>query len=95
VCRENFDHTSVLQFLEQLTGVHEPNISDWRVAPSVILPPRFVSSTEANPYRRCDTSGSLRLAKYTSANLRQPVFPGQEQQFPEQEKGSREHTFKK
>jgi phospholipase C len=27
---ENFDHTSTLQFLEQLTGVVEPNISAWR-----------------------------------------------------------------
>jgi phospholipase C len=24
------DHTSLLRFLEQWTGVHEPNISDWR-----------------------------------------------------------------
>ncbi len=25
-----FDHTSVLQFLEKVTGVEEPNISEWR-----------------------------------------------------------------
>ena len=30
VCREQFDHTSVLQFLEKFTGVAEPNISEWR-----------------------------------------------------------------
>ena len=30
VCGQPFDHTSVLQFLEQFTGVREPNISDWR-----------------------------------------------------------------
>jgi phospholipase C len=30
VCSQPFDHTSVLQFLEQFTGVREPNISDWR-----------------------------------------------------------------
>ena len=30
VCSENFDHTSVLQFLEHFTGVRETNISDWR-----------------------------------------------------------------
>src|SRR5206468_2336757 len=30
VCSEIFDHTSILQFLEQWTGVQEPNISDWR-----------------------------------------------------------------
>ena len=30
VCSERFDHTSVLRFLEKLTGVKEENISDWR-----------------------------------------------------------------
>ena len=30
VATEQFDHTSVLQFLETLTGVKETNISDWR-----------------------------------------------------------------
>ena len=30
VCSQPFDHTSILQFLEQFTGVREPNISDWR-----------------------------------------------------------------
>jgi phospholipase C len=30
VATEQFDHTSVLQFLERLTGVQEPNITDWR-----------------------------------------------------------------
>ncbi|SIN58819.1 Probable non-hemolytic phospholipase C [Mycobacteroides abscessus subsp. abscessus] len=27
---EPFDHTSVLRFLEEFTGVREPNISGWR-----------------------------------------------------------------
>ncbi|MEV7281005.1 phosphocholine-specific phospholipase C [Streptomyces sp. NPDC093111] len=30
VCSETFDHTSVIRFLEQLTGVREPNITPWR-----------------------------------------------------------------
>ena len=30
VSSETFDHTSVLQLLEQFTGVRESNISDWR-----------------------------------------------------------------
>ncbi|WP_162958128.1 alkaline phosphatase family protein [Nocardia yunnanensis] len=30
VCSELFDHTSVLRFLERVTGVAEPNISPWR-----------------------------------------------------------------
>ncbi|WMW81509.1 phospholipase C, phosphocholine-specific [Undibacterium cyanobacteriorum] len=30
VCSDVFDHTSIIQFLEQRFGVHEPNISAWR-----------------------------------------------------------------
>jgi phospholipase C len=30
VATERFDHTSVLQFLEKVTGVKGPTISDWR-----------------------------------------------------------------
>ena len=32
VATEPFDHTSVLQLLEGITGVREPNITDWRRA---------------------------------------------------------------
>ena len=32
VSRERLDHTSVLRFLEHVTGVAEPNISAWRRA---------------------------------------------------------------
>lgn len=34
VCSQLFDHTSVLQFLEERFGVKEPNISEWRRAVS-------------------------------------------------------------
>ena len=30
VCSDPLDHTSALRFLERVTGVTEPNISDWR-----------------------------------------------------------------
>ncbi|MFE0642163.1 phosphocholine-specific phospholipase C [Streptomyces sp. NPDC058877] len=30
VCSETFDHTSVIRFLERLTGVEEPHITPWR-----------------------------------------------------------------
>jgi len=32
VCSEVFDHTSVIRFMEQRFGVHEPNITPWRRA---------------------------------------------------------------
>jgi phospholipase C len=30
VCSETFDHTSIIRFIEQRFGVHEPNITRWR-----------------------------------------------------------------
>jgi phospholipase C len=32
VCSQVYDHTSIVQFMEQRFGVHEPNISPWRRA---------------------------------------------------------------
>src|SRR6202034_2651069 len=32
VCSDPLDHTSVLRFLERVTGISEPNTSDWRGA---------------------------------------------------------------
>ncbi|MEY9845397.1 phospholipase C [Streptacidiphilus sp. BW17] len=32
VCSQTFDHTSIIQFIEQRFGVQEPNISPWRRA---------------------------------------------------------------
>ncbi|MFE6159239.1 phosphocholine-specific phospholipase C [Streptomyces sp. NPDC056486] len=32
VCSETFDHTSIIRFMEQRFGVHEPKISPWRRA---------------------------------------------------------------
>ncbi|MFF7716952.1 phosphocholine-specific phospholipase C [Streptomyces sp. NPDC007988] len=32
VCSETFDHTSVIRFLEEWTGIEEPNITPWRRA---------------------------------------------------------------
>ena len=87
VCSQKFDHTSVLQFLEQFTGVREPNISEWRrrTFGNLISALRFQTVGERPPSLP-DTSGPLRLAKYESAMLPNPVFPGEEQEPPKQEK---------
>jgi phospholipase C len=90
VCSQPFDHTSVLQFLERLTGVREPNISDWRRRAFGDLTAAFrLREAQLKPPVLPDTSGSLNLAKYSAANLPKPVLPGNDQQFPEQEKGRR------
>jgi phospholipase C len=93
VSSETFDHTSVLQLLERFTGVHEPNISEWRRQ-------TFGDLTSALRFRHGknkppalpDTSGPLRLATYEAATLPQPVLPTTDQRLPEQEKGKRKRV---
>lgn len=87
VCSQNFDHTSVLRFLEEFTGVREPNISEWRRSTfgSLSSALRFQNAF-AGPPLLPDTSGPLRLAKYESAMLPKPVFPVINQEPPKQEK---------
>lgn len=90
VCSQPFDHTSPLQFLEQFTGVREPNISDWRRSAFGDLTSAFrFDKPNDRPPVLPDTSGPLRLAKYESSHLPKPVFPEENQKFPEQEKGKR------
>jgi phospholipase C len=87
VCSDTFDHTSTLRFLEKLTGVHEPNISDWRRSTFGDLTSalRFDGAKKEPPLLP-DTSGRLRLAEYESTFLPAPVFPSKDQKPPEQEK---------
>ena len=93
VCSQPFDHTSVLQFLEQFTGVREANISDWRRSTFGDLTSAFrFRQTDRGPPLLPDTSGELTLAKYTSANLPKPVFPEGDQHPPKQEAGSRKRV---
>ncbi len=91
VSGENFDHTSVLQLLEKITGVQEPNISAWRrqTFGDLTSALRFKNTNHVPPALP-DTSGPLRLAKYEAAILPKPVFPETDQHPPEQEKGKRQ-----
>jgi phospholipase C len=93
VCSQPFDHTSVLQFLEQFTGVREANISDWRRSTFGDLTSAFrFRQADRKPPLLPDTSGELTLAKYTSTNLPKPVFPEGDQHPPKQEAGSRKRV---
>jgi phospholipase C len=90
VCSELFDHTSVLRFLEQFTGVREPNITEWRRQTFGDLTAAFrFGETQAKPPVLPDTAGFLNLARYGAANLPEPAFPSGKQQMPGQEKGTR------
>jgi phospholipase C len=93
VCSQPFDHTSVLQFLEQFTGVREPNISGWRRS-------TFGDLTSALRIRRADNKvpslpdvqGQLIQARNEVAHLPKPVFPEGDQSPPRQEPGARKRV---
>jgi phospholipase C len=93
VCRQLLDHTSVLRLLERVTGVREPNISDWRRRTFGDLASAFrFGESRAQPPLLPDTSGPLELARYQSVSLPKPVLPGTNQRPPEQETGLRRRT---
>ncbi|MFE9068367.1 alkaline phosphatase family protein [Streptomyces violaceusniger] len=86
-----FDHTSVLQFLERLTGVEEPNISQWRRRTFGDLTSAFGFSHAAPkpPKLPDDTAEQLEQAKKDVENLPKPTLPGADQKPPRQERGHR------
>jgi phospholipase C len=90
VCSQPFDHSSILQFLEQVTGVREPNISDWRRRTFGDLTAAFrFGAQPAPPPLLPSTSGLLHLARRSAKTLPLPAIPGADQVAPVQEKGSR------
>jgi phospholipase C len=93
VSSERFDHTSQLRFLERLTGVMEPNISDWRRANVGDLTSafRFHEPSRHAPVLP-DTNGSYSLAQFETSQLPLPAFPTTSQSMPQQERGFRPHV---
>jgi phospholipase C len=87
VCSEKFDHTSVLRFLEKITGVIEPNISAWRRRTFGDLTRTLHFDRQAPAPVMPDTGGNLNLATYEVAQLPTPAFPGAKQTVPHQERG--------
>ncbi|GAN90410.1 phospholipase C [Gluconobacter frateurii M-2] len=91
VCSQPLDHTSVLRFLERLTGVREPNISGWRrrTFGDFFGAFHFDASASAMPSLP-ETAASRRQARLNVSQLPSPSIPGAVQTIPEQEKvGSR------
>ena len=90
VCSQPFDHTSVLQFLERVTGVREPNVTDWRRQTFGDLTSafRFEQPTRRSPVLP-GTSDLLRIAQHTAETLPNPPIPQAAQRQPSQEKGGR------
>jgi phospholipase C len=95
VCSQTFDHTSVLQFLERITGVAEPNITAWRRQTFGDLTSAFrFNDAAAPPAPLPDTSGLLTRAGYEARTLPVPDLPGKDapQQPPTQERGRRKRV---
>lgn len=93
VCSQPFDHTSNLLFLEKVTGVEAPNISDWRRKTFGDLSSAFRFRGEpAEPPTMPSTAGDLARARYEVATLPGPAAPSDGQTPPKQEPGRRPHT---
>jgi len=93
VCSQPFDHTSVLQFVEHITGVREPNITDWRRRTFGDLTSAFRFDQPAS--RAPDLPGTtdmLALAMKNAATMPLPPVPATDQQMPVQEQGSRKRV---
>jgi len=92
VCSRPFDHSSVLMFLEKVTGVTCPNISDYRRATLGDLTEAFQGQSRREPPVYPDTAGQLGFIDYTIANFSLPTAPGADQTVPRQEPGWRPHV---
>jgi phospholipase C len=93
VCSEPFDHTSNLQFLEKITGVRAPNVSDWRREAFGDFTSAFrFDDKPAAPPVMPDTMSDLALAQYEIATLPPPAAPAGRQVPPVQAPGRRPAT---
>ena len=95
VCSDPFDHTSVLRFLEHVTGVVETNISTYRRQTFGDLTSAFRFQSSAPPPTLPDTTAQLALAQYEVASFPRPAFPGADQTPPFQLPGRRPHVPRK
>jgi len=76
-----------LRFLEQFTGVREPNITDWRRSTFGDLTSALrLKQAPGKPPVLPDTSGALQRAMYETKKLPRPKLPGADQKPPQQEK---------
>ncbi len=90
VCSQSFDHTSVLQFMERVTGVPERNISAWRRQTFGDLTAAF-RFAEAAPRRPDlpDPAAWLQQARAAADTLPPPTIPQADQNPPRQAPGAR------
>jgi len=89
VCHDTFDHTSVIRLLELVTGVTNPNISQWRRQ----AVGDFTSALGAVPNGRFPrlpgTTAQLEVAENQVLQFQLPPIPGASQTFPVQPPGTK------
>jgi phospholipase C len=83
------DHTSTLQFLEKLTGVGIPNITQWRRDTFSDLTSALGFPAAPKAPQLPGTKQQLAKAVENIATLPAPALPGATQSLPTQQKGSR------
>ena len=82
VCSQVFDHTSTIRFLEQWTGVEEPNISAWRRTVCGDLTAAFDFDNPDTNYPSLPTVTGVTCSSGTTPGVPSP------QSFPAQETGT-------
>jgi phospholipase C len=92
VCSEAFDHTSVLRFIERVTGITETNISAWRRRTFGDLTAAFQAAEKPAPSipQATPSATASELSYQTQqSKLPLPMFPGKSQSTPVQQPGSK------
>jgi phospholipase C len=92
VCSDPLDHTSVLRFLERVTGITETNISNWRRSTFSDFTGAFQKAPASAPSIPAATASATaaQLAYQTQqSSLPLPAFPGAKQTEPTQQPGRR------
>jgi phospholipase C len=89
VSHDTFDHTSVIQLLEQVTGVTNPNISAWRRQTVGDLTSALGAYPSGRFPRLPETTAQLEAAENQILQFQLPPIPGATQSFPVQPPGTK------
>jgi phospholipase C len=89
VCSQVFDHTSVIRFLENWTGVQEPNISAWRRQVCGDLTAAFNFGSSSLTVPAMPDTATLASAAATQCSTLPAPWPPLMAEAPVQESGTR------
>src|SRR6201996_3773363 len=89
VCHDTFDHTSVIQLMEQVTGVRNPNLTAWRRSVSGDLTAALGASPSRRFPRLPRPPAAPGEAEDEFKTLPLPPIPGKQQVFPIQGQGTK------